>query len=67
MKRNATASASSMRITKLFLGLVSCGFCEMDLQALTLKRIYESVVLPRALHGSELWNNLSQDDILLLE
>ena len=39
----------------------------MALHVLTLKRIYESVVLPRALYGSELWSNLSQNDIMLLE
>ena len=65
VKQNAADSASSIR--KLFFGLVSCGFSEMDLHALTLKRIYESIVLPRALYGSELWSNLSQNDIMLLE
>ena len=65
VKQNVADSASSIR--KLFFGLVSCGFSEMDLHALTLKRIYESFVLPRALYGSELWSNLSQNDIMLLE
>ena len=65
LKQNVTESASSIR--KLFFGLVSCGFSELDLHALTLKRIYESVVLPRALYGSELWSNLSQNDIMVLE
>ena len=65
LKQNVTESASSIR--KLFFGLVSCGFSELGLHALTLKRIYESVVLPRALYGSELWSNFSKNDIMLLE
>ena len=39
----------------------------MQLHPLTLKRIYEYMVLPRALYGCELWGNLSQSDSLLLE
>ena len=65
VKQNVADSVSSIR--KLLFGLVSCGFSEMALHALTLKRIYKSVVLPRALYGSELWSNLSQNDIMLLE
>lgn len=59
-----TESASSIR--ELFFGLVSCGFSEIDFHALTLKRICESVVLLRALYVSELWNNLSQTEFLLV-
>ena len=32
-----------------------------------LKRIYDTVVLPKALYGCELWSSMSQTDILLLE
>ena len=65
VKRNVSESASNIR--KIFFGLVSSGFSEMQLHPLTLKRIYESIVLPRALYGCELWGNLSQSDSLLLE
>ena len=65
VKQNVSESASNIR--KIFFGLVSSGFSEMQLHPLTLKRIYESIVLPRALYGCELWGNLSQSDSLLLE
>ena len=65
MKGNITESASKIR--KIFFDLVSCGFSDMKLHPLTLKRIYESMVLPRALYGCERWSNLSQTYILLLE
>ena len=65
VKRNMSESASNSR--KTFFGLVSSGFREMHLHRLTLKRIYESIVLPRALYRCELWSNLSQSDSLLLE
>ena len=65
VKGNITESAS--KISKIFFGLVSYGFSDMELHPLTLKRIYESIVLPRALYGCEPSSNLSQTDILLLE
>ena len=65
VKRNVTESASNIR--KIFFGLVSSGFSEMHLHPLTLKRIYESIVLPKSLYGCELWCHLSQSDCLLLE
>ena len=65
VKGNVTESASKIR--KIFFGLVSCGFSDIELHLLTLKRIYESAVVPRALYGCELWSKMSQTDILLLE
>ena len=65
VKRNVTESASIIR--KIFFGLDSCGFSEMHQHPFTLKRIYESIVLPNSLYGCELWCNLSQSDSLLSE
>ena len=65
MKENALESASKIRRT--FFGLLTSGFCETELHPLTLKRIYDSIVLPKALYGCELWCSLRQSDILALE
>ena len=32
-----------------------------------LKNSYKSIVLPKALYGCEFWDNLSKDDVYLLE
>ena len=40
---------------------------EKDLHPMTLKKIYDSVVLPRALYGCEFWHGISNIDLLLLE
>lgn len=65
MKVNIMESSSKIR--RIFFGLISSSFCEQDLHPLTLKRIYETVVLPKALYGCELWASMSQTDTLLLE
>ncbi|MEW8547363.1 MAG: reverse transcriptase family protein, partial [Candidatus Thiodiazotropha sp.] len=65
MKVNITESSSCIR--RLFFGLKTSIFGEQDLHPLTLKRIYSTIVLPKALYGCELWSSMSQTDILLLE
>ncbi|MCG7874961.1 MAG: reverse transcriptase family protein, partial [Candidatus Thiodiazotropha endolucinida] len=58
---------SSLKIKRIFFGLIRSSFCEQDLHPLTLKRIYETIVLPKALYGCEFWSNMSLTDSLLLE
>ena len=65
MKENVQESASKIR--KIFFGLLNSAFCETELHPLTLKRIYDFVVLPKALYGCELWCDIRQSDILALE
>ena len=65
MKENVQESASKIR--KIFFGLLNSAFSETELHPLTLKRIYDSVVLPKALYGCELWCDIRQSDILALE
>ena len=65
VKQNISDSASKIR--KTFFGVFSCEYDGMELHPYILKRIYESIVIPRALYGCELWSNLCQNDILLLE
>ena len=65
MKVNVTEAASQIR--RIFFGLNSSSFSEQDLNPLTCKRIYETVIFPKALYGCELRWNISQTDMLLLE
>ena len=55
------------KIRNAFLSLVICGIHQDGLNRLTSKRIYNSVVLPKALYGCELWSNLHHDHIMSLE
>ena len=62
---NAIEAASLIR--RMFFGQISTCFSEHDLHPLTWKRIYETVILPKALYGSELWTNLSETSKTVLE
>ena len=51
-----------------FMSLVNCGLLHSDsLHPLIFKKIYETVVLPKALCGCETWFSLTTNNILLLE
>ena len=50
-----------------FFGLIKDGIHRNGLNPLTSYRIYKSIVLPRALFGSEMLNPLSENDLLVLE
>ncbi|MCG8044308.1 MAG: reverse transcriptase family protein, partial [Candidatus Thiodiazotropha endolucinida] len=64
-KLNIDVAASQIR--RIFFGLVSSSFSEHDLHPLTWKSIYETVVLPKALYGCEMWMNITHSDMLKLE
>ena len=65
MKENVQESASKIR--RIFFGLFNSAFSETELYPLTLKRIYDSVVLSKALYGCELWCDVRQSDIVAVE
>ena len=67
MRMKDNVSESAVKIRKTFFGLISSGFYEFELHPSTLKRIYDSVVLPKALYGCELWCSLCQSDLIILE
>ena len=56
-------SAKKLRGTSI----VSCGFTPGEINPLTLRNIYFSVVLPKALYGAPLWSNYSITDMRSLE
>ena len=51
-----------MHVKKLkstFLNITNCGLHDNGLNPITTLRIYNSVVLPKALYGCELWCDMS--------
>lgn len=55
------------KIRGTFLSLVNSGIHQDGLNPLTSKRIYTSIVLPKALYGCEVWSNLNPNHIMSLE
>ena len=55
------------KIRGTFFSLVNYGMNDNGLQPLTCKHIYNAVVLPKALYGSECWPPLYKTDILSIE
>jgi hypothetical protein len=47
---------SCTKLCKIFYSCADCGIQKHGFNSLNSKKIYESLVLPRALYGSELWN-----------
>ena len=54
------------KLKSTFMSIVNCGLFN-DLNPLTCKSIYKSVVLPKALYGCESLSHLSHSNILKLE
>ena len=57
----------SSKLRRTLLSIVNCGIFEGGLHPLTAKHLYETIVLPRALYGCELWSNLLDSEINTLE
>lgn len=55
------------KIKSTFLSIINCGLHEDGLNPITAYRIYQSVVLPKALYGSELWSGLLPNQLLQIE
>ncbi|MES9880824.1 MAG: reverse transcriptase family protein [Sedimenticola sp.] len=63
----ASIKMCNTKLRGTLLSLSNCGIGTSDLHPLTLLKIYRSVVLSKALYGSELWNQLSASQISVLE
>ncbi|KAH3693536.1 uncharacterized protein LOC127862565 [Dreissena polymorpha] len=50
-----------------YLSICSSGFNPSSLSPITLRTIYQSVVVPKALYGCELWTVIGASDMLRLE
>ena len=62
---NINEAADKLKGT--LLSLVNSGVHEGGLNPITSKRLYKSVVIPKALYGCELWNSLLPKHIEILE
>ncbi|MCG8048280.1 MAG: reverse transcriptase family protein, partial [Candidatus Thiodiazotropha endolucinida] len=64
LKVNLKACVDKLKGT--FMSIANCGLMS-DFNPLSCKKIYNTVVLPKALYGCETWNPLRSNDILFLE
>ena len=55
------------RLRGTFLSICNSGIHPENLNPLTSRTIYKSVVIPKALYGCVIWSNLSNTDIAKLE
>ena len=62
-----TLRKQPQKLREPFLSLVNSGIHDGDLNPITSKHIYKSVVLPKALYGCELWYAIQPKHVELLE
>jgi len=55
------------KLRQTYFGINEYGISHKALHSLTMKKLYNTIVLPRALYGSELWNELQEKHISSLE
>ena len=67
MKNHDIVKEAASKIRRTFFAILNSGLCETDLHPFTLRKIYQTVVLPRALYGCEFWHDLSESQRLHLE
>jgi hypothetical protein len=65
MNPSIDEAVSKLRTT--FYGILNCGLHPDGLIPPTLTTIYQTVVLPKALYGCELWNSVQSSAMLRLE
>ena len=67
MTCDSNIKEASNKLRGTMLGLVNCGIHEHGLNPTTSKRLYKSIVLPKALYGCELWDDLLPKHLAELE
>ena len=56
-----------VKLRGTLLSICNSGLNPTSVNPITMKTIYNSIVLPKSLYGCELWTNLCKTDILKLE
>ena len=56
-----------IKLKSTLLSLGNCGVHEEGLNPITSKHIYKTIVLPKALYGCEIWDNLSTKHLNMLK
>ena len=64
---NENVKDACTKLRKTFFGLGDCGVHQNGLHPITVKHLYQTVVLSRALYGCELWNTISDTQLNSLE
>ena len=64
---NEVIAEACKKLKSTFLNIANCGLHDNGLNPITSLRIYNSVVLPKALYGCELWCDMSPKYMLPLE
>lgn len=65
LKDNITDS--SLKLKNTFFSLINCGIYGNGLHPINCKKLYNAVVLPAALYGCELWNDIVPCQAEMLE
>ena len=67
MSLNENIKDACTKLRKTYFGLSDCGVHQNGLHPITVKHLYQTVVLSRALYGCELWNTISDTQLKSLE
>ena len=67
MKTLDVVKEAASKVRRTFFSILKSGLCETDLHPFTLKKFYQTVVMPRGLYGCEFWQDLSNSQLLHLE
>ncbi len=65
LKTNISESCSKLR--KTYFSLNNCGAHAQGLNPITVKHLYQTIVLPKALYGCELWSGITETQVQSLE
>jgi hypothetical protein len=64
---NEATNLACSNMRKTFFSLVESGLHRGCIHPLTSRKIYVSIILPKALYGCELWNNITASQTVSLE
>ena len=67
MKMFDVVKEVASKVRRTFYTILNSGVCDMDLYPFTLRKIFQTKVMPRALCGCEFWHDLSESQRIHLE